>query len=167
MALCGANVVDAKILTLADGMALDTFFIQDTNGEAFNDKSKLDKLRKTLEQVISGRLRPSQEIERRQIKDNKHRTAVFKVEPNVIIDNKASRTHTVIEITARDRQGLLYDVTRTLRDLSLQIASARISTFGERAVDVFYVKDVFGLKIDSRTKFLQVKETLTQTLENG
>ncbi|UKV14460.1 hypothetical protein L6172_20825 [Thalassospiraceae bacterium SW-3-3] len=54
-----------------------------------------------------------------------------------------------------------------MRDLSLQIASARISTFGERAVDVFYVKDVFGLKIDSRTKFLQVKETLTQTLENG
>ncbi|UKV14459.1 hypothetical protein L6172_20820 [Thalassospiraceae bacterium SW-3-3] len=80
--------------------ALDTFFIQDTNGEAFNDKAKLEKLRETLEQVISGRLRPSQEIERRQIKDNKHRTAVFKVEPNVIIDNKASRTHTVIEITA-------------------------------------------------------------------
>lgn len=167
MALCGANVVDAKILTLADGMALDTFFVQDTNGEAFNDTAKLEKLRETLEQVISGRLRPSHEIERRQTKDNKHRTAVFKVEPNVIIDNKASRTHTVIEITARDRLGLLYDITRALRDLSLQIASARISTFGERAVDVFYVKDVFGLKIDSRTKFVQVKETLTQAIQNN
>ncbi|MHC8491522.1 [protein-PII] uridylyltransferase [Thalassospira sp. SM2505] len=167
MALCGANVVDAKILTLADGMALDTFFVQDTNGEAFNDTAKLEKLRETLEQVISGRLRPSHEIERRQTKDNSHRTAVFKVEPNVIIDNKASRTHTVIEITARDRLGLLYDITRALRDLSLQIASARISTFGERAVDVFYVKDVFGLKIDSRTKFVQVKETLTQSIQNN
>lgn len=166
MALCGANVVDAKILTLADGMALDTFFVQDTNGEAFNDSTKLDRLRETLEKVISGQIRPSQEIERRQTKDNKHRTAVFKVEPNVIIDNKASRTHTVIEITARDRLGLLYDITRALRDLSMQIASARISTFGERAVDVFYVKDVFGLKIDSRTKFVQVKETLTQAIRN-
>jgi len=159
-------VVDAKILTLADGMALDTFFVQDTNGEAFNDSTKLDRLRDTLEKVISGQIRPSQEIERRQTKDNKHRTAVFKVEPNVIIDNKASRTHTVIEITARDRLGLLYDITRALRDLSMQIASARISTFGERAVDVFYVKDVFGLKIDSRTKFVQVKETLTQAIRN-
>lgn len=167
MALCGANVVDAKILTLADGMALDTFFVQDTNGEAFNDKAKLEKLRETLEQVISGRLRPSQEIERRQIKDNKHRTAVFTVQPNVIIDNKASRTHTVIEISARDRLGLLYDITRALRDLSLQIASARISTFGERAVDVFYVKDVFGLKIDSRTKFVQIRETLNQVIRNN
>ncbi len=72
----------------------------------------------------------------------------------------------MIEITARDRLGLLYDITRALRDLSMQIASARISTFGERAVDVFYVKDVFGLKIDSRTKFVQVKETLTQAIRN-
>ncbi|MCC9621174.1 [protein-PII] uridylyltransferase [Thalassospira sp. MA62] len=167
MALCGANVVDAKILTLADGMALDTLFVQDTNGEAFKDSSRLEKLRDTMEKVISGQVRPSNELQRRQIKDNKHRTAVFKVEPNVIIDNKASRTHTVIEISARDRQGLLYDITRALRDLSLQIASARISTFGERAVDVFYVKDVFGLKIDSRTKFVQVKETLTQAIANN
>lgn len=167
MAVCGANIVDAKILTLADGMALDTFFIQDDNDEAFNDKGRLTKLRQTLEQVISGRLRPRNEIEKRQVVQNKARTAVFKVEPNVIIDNKASRTHTVIEVSARDRQGLLYDITRVLRDLSLQIASARISTFGERAVDVFYVKDVFGLKIDSRTKFVQIKENLIRVLQES
>ncbi|MFH1806479.1 MAG: [protein-PII] uridylyltransferase [Pseudomonadota bacterium] len=166
MAVCGANIVDAKILTLADGMALDTFWIQDGNGEAFNDKARLDKLRSTLEKVISGQMRPSQEIEKRQISENKSRTSVFRVEPNVIIDNKASRTHTVIEVTARDRQGLLYDITRSLRDLSLQIASARISTFGERAVDVFYVKDIFGLKIDSRTKFTQIREALIEALKS-
>ncbi len=166
MAVCGASIVDAKILTLSDGMALDTFWIQDANGEAFNDKGRITKLRKTLEEVISGQLRPSGEIEKRQVVDNKARTAVFTVEPNVIIDNKASRTHTVIEVTARDRQGLLYDITRVLRDLSLQIASARISTFGERAVDVFYVKDVFGLKIDSRTKFVQIRESLIDVLTN-
>ena len=58
----------------------------------------------------------------------------------------------VIEINGRDRPGLLHDVTQALTDEGLQISSAHISTFGERVVDVFYVKDVFGLKMDSKTK---------------
>ena len=61
----------------------------------------------------------------------------------MLVDNDASRTHTVIEVNGRDRQGLLYDLTRALSALNLQIGSAHITTFGETAVDVFYVKDVF------------------------
>ena len=69
---------------------------------------------------------------------------MFQVEPRVLIDNNASRTHTVIEVNGRDRPGPLYDVAKTLKDLGLSISSAHIGTYGERVVDVFYVKDVFG-----------------------
>ena len=85
------------------------------------------------------------------------RASVFKVEPLVIIDNDASNTHTVIEATGRDRPALLHDLTRALFDLSLSVAHARIATYGERAVDVFYVKDLFGLKITNKIKLEQVR----------
>jgi [protein-PII] uridylyltransferase len=66
----------------------------------------------------------------------------------------------VIEVNARDRQGLLHDVTSAITDLNLQIVSAHISTYGERAVDVFYVKDVFGLKVDDRSKLRRIERRL-------
>ncbi len=81
---------------------------------------------------------------------------VFKVLPRVFVDNKASNTHTVIEVNGRDRPGLLYDLTGALSKLNLQISSAKVSTYGERAVDVFYVKNVFGMKVDHPDKLQQI-----------
>ena len=84
--------------------------------------------------------------------------------PRVLIDNSASATYTVIEVNGRDRPGLLHRLTRALADLKLQIASAKISTFGERAVDVFYVKDQFGLKIDDERRLKAIRERLMAVL---
>jgi [protein-PII] uridylyltransferase len=89
---------------------------------------------------------------------------VFAVEPRVLIDNGASRTHTVLELNGRDRPGLLYDVARTLKDLGMGISSAHISTYGERVVDVFYVKDVFGLKTSQPPRIRHIQRRLTAAL---
>jgi len=70
------------------------------------------------------------------------RVRAIHVPPRVVIDNHASNTHTVLEVNGRDRPGLLHDVTAAISDQGLQIASAHVSTYGVRAVDVFYVKDV-------------------------
>ena len=94
------------------------------------------------------------------------RIKAFTVEPRVIIDNEASATHTVIEVNGRDRPGFLHIVTRALTRCSLQIASAHITTYGERAVDVFYVKDLFGLKIVNQDKLKQVAETVEQSIRD-
>ena len=146
LAVAGANIVDAKIFTQTDGMALDLFTVQDAGtGGAFDAADKLARLSVAVDKAVAGRLDPERELAR-QRPAWPTRTRVFTVQPRVLIDNEASRTHTVIEINGRDRPGLLYDVTRALTNLGLQISSARISTYGERAVDVFYVKDVFGLK---------------------
>jgi [protein-PII] uridylyltransferase len=92
------------------------------------------------------------------------RTRVFTVPPRVLIDNKASSTHTVIEVNGRDRTGLLYEVTRALTQLNLQISSAKISTYGEKVVDVFYVKDLFGHKIDHEKRLADIRERLAEAL---
>ena len=88
------------------------------------------------------------------------RTRVFTVAPRVIIDNQASATHTVIEINGRDRPGFLFSVTRVLYSLSLQISSSKISTYGERAVDVFYVKDTFGMQVTHEAKLDQIRNVV-------
>lgn len=162
MAMSGANIVDARIFTLANGMALDSFWIQDVEGGAFERPDRVHKLRNTIEQVLSGRLRPARELAGKRT--GPARAQVFKVAPRVLIDNDASATHTVIEVNGRDRPGFLYDVTWTLTELSLQISSAKISTYGARAVDVFYVKDLFGLKIANDTKLAQIRARLTEAV---
>ena len=108
--------------------------------------------------------RPAMEFAERAAGAIRRRTEVFTVPPRVLIDNNASNTHTVIEINGRDRPGLLHDVTQALTDEGLQISSAHISTFGERVVDVFYVKDVFGLKMDSKTKTNTVRTRLLDAI---
>jgi len=82
----------------------------------------------------------------------------------VLIDNAASDTFTVIEVNGRDRPGFLHVVTRALTRCSLQIASAHITTYGERAVDVFYVKDVFGLKVVNQAKLKQISEIVEESI---
>jgi len=162
MAVSGANIVDAKIFTLADGMALDVFWLQDAEGGAFDRPEKLARLAVLIDQSLSGRLRSLDELKHRRTGPTRAR--VFTVTPRVLIDNEVSATHTVIEVNGRDRPGLLYDVTSALTALQLQIATAKISTFGERVVDVFYVKNIFGLKVDHPAQLVEIRDSLTAAL---
>ena len=76
----------------------------------------------------------------------------------------ASTDCTVIEVNGRDRPGFLFDVTSALTELGLQIASAHISTYGERVVDVFYVKDVFGLKMEHEGRLGDIRDCLAEAV---
>ena len=162
IAVCGASIVDARIYTFNNGMALDSFWIQDATGHTIDSQSGLSRIEKRIEQSLAGQLRVVDEMTKRRGLPS--RTDVFKVPPRVLIDNKASNTFSLIEVNGRDRPGLLYDITRALHDLGLQIASAKISTYGERVVDVFYVKDVFGMKVDHKGKLQQIEKTLLEAL---
>lgn len=158
LAAVGANIVDAKIFTTPQGMALDTFWLQNAEGHAFDQGAALARMSVQIERALGGDFRRADaEAERTFVPS---RTRVFTVAPRVIVDNQISATHTVIEVNGRDRPGLLYAVTRALYDLSLQISSAKISTFGERAVDVFYVKDGFGTKVMHEARIAQIRERL-------
>ncbi len=160
IALSGASIVDAKITTLANGMALDTLSIQDSRGGAFDDPAALKKLWARVERAVSGNIDLPREFASRRRSAMPSRTQVFAVSPHVVVDNLASNHHTVIEVYGRDRVGFLYDVTSALTGLGLQISSAHITTYGERAVDVFYVKDVFGLKVEHDDKLKQIEARL-------
>jgi len=163
LAVAGASIVDARIHTMTNGMALDTFWIQDAAGGSFDAPHRIARMAVLIEQALSGRLRIAEEI--RKSRPPSPRTRAIHVPPRVVIDNHASATHTVVEVNGRDRPGFLHDVTAAMSEAGLQIASAHVTTYGVRAVDVFYVKDVFGLKIENERKLAMLKEALLAALE--
>jgi len=165
LAVAGASIVDARIHTMTNGMAMDTFWIQDAAGGAFDAPHRLARLSVLIEQALSGKLRLASEIRKIARSAQNSRMRVIHVPPRVVIDNHASNTHTVIEVNGRDRPGLLYDVTSAISAEALQIVSAHITTYGVRAVDVFYVKDVFGLKITNERKLATLRAALLRALE--
>jgi [protein-PII] uridylyltransferase len=163
LSLSGVSVVDAKILTLANGMALDSFAIQDFSGQPLTEASKQARVTGRVVAALEGRIRLNQELAAAGGR-LPARAMALEVPPRVIIDNTASKVCSVIEINGHDRPGFLFDVTRAIADLGLQIASAHISTYGERIVDVFYVKDIFGMKVEHETKIRQIRDALGKAI---
>lgn len=160
IAASGASIVDARIYTLADCMALDVFRVQGLNGKAYDNTPFMKKM---IKAALNGKIDLDAEILACQ-KTLSKKDRPFAVAPRIFIDNDASNSHTVIEINGKDRPGLLYDITSALSAEGLQIFSAKVTTFGNRALDVFYVRDGFGLKIIHPEKISHLEKTLFAAL---
>ncbi len=157
IAASGASIADARVFTTHDGMALDVFWVHDSQGTSFDEKRRLDKLQATIGETLAGRFNPANSMPRRL---SQRRERAFSVEPQVLIDNGASNIATVIETNGRDRPGLLYDLANALSSLRLSVSSAHVATFGERAVGVYYVKDHFGFKVTHEVSLRDIRKTL-------
>jgi [protein-PII] uridylyltransferase len=164
IAVSGGSIVDAKAFTTTDGFALDVFSVQDQDGGPFGDATRITRLRQAIEKTLAGELLPRAVFAK---KAAKKRTAAFQVRPRVDFDNDASATATVVEVEGLDRPGFLYDVTHALFESGLSISSAMVSTYGERAIDVFYVRDGYGHKITHPDRIASVKTRLLAVLEGA
>jgi [protein-PII] uridylyltransferase len=163
IALSGASIQHAKVFTTKDGMALDTFWVQKTDGTLFNEKNKHKRLRDNIIRVIAEEKTPDDLLSKMQPPPQK-RTDVFKVEPMVLIDNNASNSYTLIEVNGRDRAGHLFDLSKVFSELKISIVSAHVATYGERAITVFFVKDLFGHKVTHVQKIKKIEEKLMDVL---
>ena len=90
------------------------------------------------------------------------RADAFDVSPMVVFDNQASNRFTVIEVSSRDRPALLNRLARTLFEARLIVHSAHIATYGERAVDTFYVTDLLGSKVESDSRLKTIEKRLLE-----
>ncbi len=164
LALAGANVVDARTYTTKDGIATAVFWIQDGEGKPY-EKARLTRLRKAIAQTLKGEVKARDALAERDRVKKRERD--FSVPTSITFDNDGSEIFTIIEVDTRDRPGLLFDLTRTLASQAISISSAIVATYGEQAVDSFYVKDLFGLKIHSRAKQELLAERLRQAIKRG
>ena len=161
-AASGANIADAQIFTTADGMALDSIMIQREFDNAEDETRRARRIAATMEKALRGEVRLPEIIAEKA--RPKGRIRAFTVEPRVLIDNESSNILTVVEVAGLDRPGLLYDLTSALYRLNINIASAHIATFGERAVDVFYVRDLTGQKIVNGNRQAAIRRHLMAVL---
>ncbi|HEY2247120.1 MAG TPA: ACT domain-containing protein, partial [Bradyrhizobium sp.] len=161
-ASAGANIVDAQIYTTTDGRALDTIAISREYDRDEDEGRRATRIGEMIEQVLEGKLRLPDAVAKRAAVRGKMRP--FTVEPEVIINNQWSDLYTVIEVSGLDRPGLLYQLTTALSKLNLNIASAHVATFGERARDVFYVTDLLGAQINAPTRQAAIKSALLHLL---
>ena len=162
IAMSGGSIVDAKAFTTSDGFALDVFSVQDSEGDAFGDQERLGRLAQSIEKTLRGEVRPRRELARKVVRS---RASAFSIRPKVLFDNEASRIATVIEVECLDRPGLLYDITQAIFEAGLSISTSMVATYGERAVDVFYVRDGFGHKIVHPARLEAVEKRLKAALE--
>jgi len=160
ISLAGANIIDARIHTTRDGMALDNLLIQDPVGGPFDEPERLERLRKAIEDALANRTKLTDRLSQRPLP--RLRADAFKVEPNVLIDNRASNRYTVVEVNARDRPALLNRLTHALFQAKVTIHSAHIATYGERAVDVFYLTDLTGDKITNPQRLKALEKGLLE-----
>jgi [protein-PII] uridylyltransferase len=151
----GASIVDARIHTTRDGMALDNLLVHDRQGRGYADKRLRARLAGAVAAAISGEP-PALRVEPVAGRET------FRIAPRVLIADKASSRTTVVEVNARDRPALLARLTGAIFAQGLQLHSAHIATYGERAVDVFYVTNSNGRKLGAeevtalRTALLEI-----------
>ncbi len=161
-AAANANILGAQIFTTTDGMALDTILIQREFSTEDDERRRAERVTEIIRLALEGKLRLKDAVA--GATQQRSRLKAFSVAPRVIIDNQSSNRFTVIEINGLDRIGLLYKLTEALFHLSLNIASAHITTFGEKAIDVFYVTDLTGDKILNPARHAQIERGLMKVL---
>ncbi len=162
-AAAGANIVNAQISTTRDGVALDTILLHRDFDRCEDEERRAKRIGTSIEGLIEGEISMDELLAGKR--KAKERLRAFSVAPQVVIDNTLSDDQTVIEVNGLDRPGLLYDLTCEIADMKLDIASAHIATYGERAVDVFYVTDFLGKKITNAARQTAIRHRLHKVLQ--
>jgi len=145
LAAAGANIIDARIHTTRDGMALDNLLVLDAQGKAYSDRRLRSRLARSVEGALTSAEAPALPAPER----GRPRSAAFRVAPSVAVADKASSRTTVVEVNALDRPALLAALASAIHAQGHQIHSAHIATYGERAVDVFYLTRADGKKLET------------------
>ncbi|HUK64069.1 MAG TPA: ACT domain-containing protein, partial [Dongiaceae bacterium] len=162
LAAYGVNITSAQIATRADGIAIDTFQVNDPAGEVVTARAAWNRVVDALRAVLAGEQSVPALLARRQRGGGAEANGFGR--PRILVDNRLSDADTVIEVKCADRLGLLYLITRTLSTEGLDIASARIATEIDQAYDTFYVHDRAGRKLAEPEATDRIRQTLESAL---
>jgi [protein-PII] uridylyltransferase len=158
--LAGGNIIDARIHTSTDGLAVDNFLVQDPWGRPFRESAQIARLKQSIGDALANKSKLSPKLMAKPVA--LRRADAFRIAPSVLVDNKASNRFTVVEVNAADRPALLNNLAFALFQSKVTLHSAHIATYGERAVDTFYVTDLLGSKIENKARLKALEAKLLE-----
>lgn len=162
----GATIASARIRQLEEASYCE-FHIQDVHGHAFaEDAKRLKQLPALIAEALEGGNAAAKKLAARRMV-TKRRGPEMLVRTGVYIDNRVSHSASVVEVNAQDRVGLLFAMLRAMDVCGLQVMTAHINTYGQLAVDVFYVKDSYGHKLTHSAKQAQLHDALREAIEEN
>jgi len=164
----GANILSAQVYTRRDGLVIRNFQVSDGRGAAITDEQVWVRVREDLERVVRG------EAEVRDLIRSRRRDVLVRPAPTgrvmptrVEFDNFVSETHTVIDVRAQDRPGLLYIISSTLSALGLDLSLAKIATEADQVIDVFYITEADGRKVERDPRMAEIRGALEKAIGEG
>jgi len=163
VSMLGISFRSVEAMTTTDRKIIDVFILQSVDGHPLTDPTLVSRIHKSLLQTINSRPKKLPKPSRR-LGD---RRDIFHVTPSVRLDHEASDDCLVVEAIGLDRPGLLYQLTQALTDIGVTIRSAHVSTYGERAVDSFYLQDAPGYKITNKRRLQSIERRLYNVLSAG
>jgi len=158
------NILEAQIYTWGNGIALDIFWVEDATKDI---ERRLHQFKKDLKEILSGNAPLKDLLSKRNESNGIKKKVIPRVSGEVKINNLDSDFYTIVEVTGEDHLGILYEMTEALTDSGCDIHFARISTLGNRIVDVFYIQDEWGEKIVEKQKIEHLKQTLLRRFPTG
>jgi [protein-PII] uridylyltransferase len=141
-------------------MPLDNFLIQDPLGRPFREASQIARLKTVITETLTSRGKIDPKIQTKPVA--RARAETFGIAPAVLVDNNASNRFTVVEVNAQDRPALLNNLAEALFLSKAMLHSAHIATYGERAVDTFYITDLLGGKITNKLRLKNLEKRLLE-----
>jgi [protein-PII] uridylyltransferase len=164
----GANILSAQAFTRRDGLVIRNFQVDDGRGSAITDEAVWRRVQGDLEQVARG------EVPVRELIRNRRREVLLRpvrrgraMPTRVEFDNFVSDTHTVIDVRTQDRPGLLYLIASTLSSLGLDLSLAKIATEADQVMDVFYITEADGQKVQAEDRMAEIRGALERAIGEG
>ena len=161
--VAGLDILDARITTSHDGLAVDTLHVRHHDRPGPLDATQTKKFKQVLKGVLDGSIIPPEHVGKTEMGK---KMRAFDLDSQVRISNELSDTASVIEVSGLDRPGLLFALVRNLFAMNVTISAARVATFGERAVDAFYVQDLIGGQITHAGKRARIVNALVAAIDN-
>lgn len=160
----GMEILSAQINTLADLLVLDRFWVVDPDYAGQPPSDRLEQINRAL---VNALLTEGQQptFRRTWTLGGSDRPTHAHAQDRVLVDNHTSGNYTVIDIFTVDRRGLLYTITRTLFELGYSVWRAKIGTYLDQVVDVFYVTDQQGRKVEDPAKIQHTRQRLLEVIE--
>jgi [protein-PII] uridylyltransferase len=157
------DILDVQIFTWRNNIALDVFEVNPPPDPIFED-DRWDRARRNLEEALADRLNLGDKLVRKKNDARPLRPYTAERPTEIVVDNTTSSFFTIVEVFTFDFPGLLFRVTDALFKCGLDIWVAKIATKVDQVVDVFYVRDFDGQKVDAPYQVAAVKAAIQEIL---